>query len=336
MSLPTRKIGDSLVSEIGFGAMGISAYYGATEPDEDRFKVLDTAFEEGCTFWDTSDVYGDSEELLGKWFKRTGKRDKIFLATKFGITTSAGQRGTNGTPEYVKTAVESSLKRLGVETIDLYYLHRVDQSIPIEITVGAMAELVKQGKVKNLGLSEVSAETLRRAHAVHPIAAVQMEYSPFSLEIEDEKIGLLKTCRELGVVVVAYSPLGRGLLTGRYTSPDDFEEGDFRKAIPKYSHENFPKILKLVDSFQKIGQRHNATAGQIALAWILGQGNDFIPIPGTKSIKYLKENIGASKVKLTEKELIEARQAAKDADASSGDRYPPGFMTALFADTPPL
>ncbi|KAJ6517190.1 NADP-dependent oxidoreductase domain-containing protein [Mycena vitilis] len=214
-SFPTRKIGDITVSAIGFGAMGIAGMaYGAAPEDEDRFKVLDAAYAAGCTMWDTADIYGDSEQLLGQWFKRTGRRDDIFLASKFGIVALAGGRVVDGSPEYVRKAAEKSLQRLGVDCIDLYYLHRADPLTPIERTVAAMAELVREGKVKYLGLSEISAATLRRAHAVHPIAAVQVEYSAFTLDIEDPNIALLQTCRELGITTVAYSPLGRGLLSG--------------------------------------------------------------------------------------------------------------------------
>ncbi|KAJ6462732.1 NADP-dependent oxidoreductase domain-containing protein [Mycena vitilis] len=319
----TRKIGESTFPAVGFGGMGLSSGYGAVESDEERFKVLDAAHAAGCTFWDTADMYGDNEELIGKWFKRTGKRDDIFLCTKFGFTLPAYE--VNGTPEYVKTAAESSLKKLGVDHIDLYYLHRADVKTPIEHTVAAMAEFVKAGKVKHLGLSEVSADTLRRAHAVHPIAAVQVEYSPFTLDIEDPKIGLLAAARELGVKIVAYSPLGRGLLTGQYKSPDDFEDGDFRKFVPRYSAANFPNILKLAEGLKAIGAKHNnATAGQVALAWVLAQGDDVIPIPGTKKIKYLEENIAAGKLTLSPE------------DVQAGDRYPPGLKETLFADTPKL
>ncbi|EDR07009.1 uncharacterized protein LACBIDRAFT_236166 [Laccaria bicolor S238N-H82] len=334
MAVHTRKIGNDVVSPIGFGLMALSAFYGATEKDEDRFKVLDAALEEGCTFWDTADVYGDSEELLGKWFKESGNREKIFLATKFG-TVGTPERMINGEPEYVKVAVQGSLKKLRIDTIDLYYLHRADPIVPIEITVGAMAELVKEGKVKYLGLSEVSSETLRRAYAVHPIAAVQVEYSPFTLDIEDDKIALLKTCRELGVTVVAYSPLGRGMLTGRFKSIDELDDDDFRKAIPRY-RDNFPNILKLVDGLREIGKKYGATAGQISLAWLLAQGDDIIPIPGTKGIKYLKENIAASKVNLSLEDVGEVRAIAKKADVFKGDRFPPGMMETLFVDTPKL
>jgi aryl-alcohol dehydrogenase-like predicted oxidoreductase len=332
MPLPTRKIGKDEVTAIGFGLMGLSGFYGPIESDEDRFKVLDAAVEAGCTNWDTADIYGDSEDLVGKWFKRTGKRNEIFLATKFGNTAS----GINGKPEYVRSAVEKSLSRLGVETIDLYYLHRADMTTPIETTVGAMAELVKEGKVRYIGLSEISAETLRRAHAVHPIAAVQVEYSPFCLDIEDEKIGLLKACRELGVAVVAYSPLGRGMLTGTYKSNEDIPADDWRKGIPRFSNENFPNILKLVKDVEELGKNHNATAGQVTLAWLLAQGHDIIPIPGTKKIKYLKENLGAANIELSPEEVKEIRGIADSADATQGDRYPANMMITLFADTPKL
>ncbi|CAK5274103.1 unnamed protein product [Mycena citricolor] len=284
-NFPKRKIGGVEVSAIGFGAMGIGGIYGPAPPDSERFATLDAAYAAGCTMWDTADIYFDSEDLIGQWFKRTGKRDEIFLASKFGFIGMSGDRVIDGSPEYVRTAVEKSLSRLGVDTIDLYYLHRADPTVPIEKTVGAMAELVKEGKVKHLGLSEVSANTLRRAHAVHPIAAVQVEYSPFTLDIEDPKIALLKTCRELGVTVVAYSPLGRGLLTGAYKSSADFPEGDFRLFIERYNEKNFPNILKIVDGLGKVGEKHQASSGQIALAWLLAQGEDIIPIPGTKKIK---------------------------------------------------
>ncbi|KAJ6482299.1 NADP-dependent oxidoreductase domain-containing protein [Mycena vitilis] len=330
----TRKLGNSTFSGVGFGAMGISTWYGAVESDEERFKVLDAAHAAGCVFWDTADIYGDSEVLIGKWFKRTGKRDDIFLASKFGFTPSFA---IDGSPAYVKAAAELSLKKLGVDHIDLYYLHRADSKTPIEHTIGAMAELVKAGKVKHLGLSEVSAETLRRAHAVHPIAAVQVEYSPFTLDIEDPKIGLLATARELGVQIVAYSPLGRGLLTGQYKSTDDFEEDDFRKSIPRYSAKNFPNILKLADGLKAIGRKYNnATAGQVALAWLLAQGEDIIPIPGTKKIKYLEENIAAAKLTLSAEDVQAVRDIAAQADTSQGARYPPGMQEMLFVDTPAL
>ncbi|KAI0063910.1 Aldo/keto reductase [Artomyces pyxidatus] len=315
--------------------MGIAAFYGDALPDEERFKILDAVYESGCTNWDTADVYMDSEDLLGKWFKRTGKRDDIFVATKFGAGSPSGKQ-VDGSPAYVRQAFGKSVSRLGVEKIDLYYLHRPDPTVPIEHTVGAMAELVKEGKVTYLGLSEVSASTLRRAHAVHPIAAVQVEYSPFTLDIESKDNAVLQTARELGIAIVAYSPLGRGLLTGKYKGPEDFAEGDFRRYIPRFSQENFPKVLKVADDLKEIGDRHGATSGQVALAWLLAQGPDVIPIPGTRSVKYLKENLDAVEVKLTQEEVQEVRQIAEQADAVMGDRYPPGMLETLFADTPPL
>ncbi|EIN05498.1 Aldo/keto reductase [Punctularia strigosozonata HHB-11173 SS5] len=337
---PTRKLAGEDVSAIGYGAMGIgNIAYGTSQSEDERLKVrfrptfLDALYESGCTFWDTANIYGDSEDLIGKWFAKTGLRSKIFLATKFGIGFEF-ENGVCGKPEYARQSCETSLKRLGIDTIDLYYLHRPDPTVPIEETVLALKELVKEGKVRHIGLSEPSAATLRRAHAIHPIAAVQVEYSPFTLDIEDPKINLLATARELGVKIIAYSPIGRGLLTGRYKSPDDFEEGDFRKIVARYSAENFPNILRLVDGLAEIGKRHGATAGQVALAWLLAQGEDVIPIPGTTQLKYLKENLGAVDVKLTPEEVKEVKEIAHKADATQGDRYPPFMMKALFADTP--
>ncbi|KAG1859549.1 Aldo keto reductase [Suillus subalutaceus] len=333
---PTRKIGTDDVSAIGFGAMGIGAYYGQTGSDEERFQVLDKAYELGCTFWDTANIYGDSEELIGKWFKlNPEKRSKIFLATKFGVVISGSDgRGVDGSPKYVHESFAKSQGLLGVDKVDLYYLHRPDPQTPIEETVSAMAELVKQGKVKYLGLSECTADTLRRAQKVHPIATVQVEYSPFTLDIEDSKLNILNTARELGIKIIAYSPLGRGLITGQYKSPDDFESNDFRRMVPRYSKENFPNILKLADNLKRVGEQYNATAGQVALAWLLAQGEDVIPIPGTKKIKYLEENLVAVNVSLSPESVQEVRKIAEKADWVVGDRYPPGAMEALYAETP--
>lgn len=309
---------------MGFGLMGLSIAYGATESTEERLKVLDRAYELGETFWDSADIYGDSEELVGEWFKRTGKRNEIFLATKFALTLDdKGGMTIRSDPEYVKAACNKSLGRLGVDSIDLYYCHRVDGKTPVEKTVEAMAELKKEGKIKYLGLSEVSSATLRRAHAVHPITAVQIEYSPFAMDIEHPQIALLKTCRELGVATVAYSPLGRGFLTGAYKSPADFEEGDFRSYSPRFSEENFPKNLELVKHLQDIAEKKNCSAGQLSLAWLLSQGTDIFPIPGTKKIKYLEENMGALQIKLSTAENKEIREAIERVEMS-GDRYPPG------------
>ncbi|EKM54068.1 uncharacterized protein PHACADRAFT_257670 [Phanerochaete carnosa HHB-10118-sp] len=329
--LPTRKIGDAHVTAIGFGAMGLSAFYGKPLPDEERLKLLDAVYEQGCTNWDTANMYGDSEELLGKWFARTGKRSDIFLATKFGAGPSPG-----GSPEYMREQFAKSLRLLGTDYVDLYYLHRMDPTIPIEVTVGAMSELVKAGKVRHLGLSECSEATLRRAYAVHPISALQVEYSPFTLDIENDKIGLFKACQELGITIVAYSPLGRGLITGQYKSPDDFEQGDFRRIIPRYSRENFPNVLKVVEDLKTVGTKYGATPGQVALAWLLAQADNVIPIPGTTKEKYLKENLGALSIKLSSEDLQEVRRVAEEADGSMGLRYPEQLMKVTFADTPEL
>ncbi|KAI0036424.1 Aldo/keto reductase [Vararia minispora EC-137] len=335
LSLSTRKIGSVAVTAIGWGAMGLSAYYGKPKPDEERFAFLDALYASGCRNWDSADVYGDSEELLGQWFKKSGKRNEIFLATKFGIVRKAN-RAVNGEPEYVKAAVERSLKRLGVDYVDLYYLHRPDPTVPIERTVSAMAELVQAGKIKYLGLSEVSANDLRRAHAVHPISAYQVEYSPFCLDIERDDVGLLKTCRELGITVIAYSPLGRGLLTGRYKGPEDFEEGDFRLTIPKFSKGNFPKILTLAEKIKAIGAKYGAEASTVCIAWVLAQGKDIIPIPGTTRIQNLKENLAGMSLELSPQDLDEISTAVKAANLPEGTRYSQAGIQLCFADTPPL
>ncbi|KAM5541768.1 hypothetical protein V8D89_004497 [Ganoderma adspersum] len=338
MVAPTRKIGDAEFSTIGYGAMGLSAFYETPLPDEERFKVLDSVLESGYTHIDTADVYGDSEELIGKWLQKSGKRNDIFLATKFGMALGGplpDGRHVCGDPEYVATAIDRSLKLLQTDHVDLWYLHRADQTVPIERTVAAMAEQVKAGKVKYLGLSEVSAATLRRAHAVHPIAAVQVEYSPFTLDIEDDKHAVLKTARELGIKVVAYSPVGRGLLTGRYTSQDQLEATDLRRYLPRFSTENFPKVLKIVDVIKAVAGKHNATPGQVSIAWLLAQGDDILPIPGSSKPANIKENIGAVNVTLTPEEVQQIRQAAVSAD-EIGLRYPEAYMALVMADTPPL
>ncbi|KAJ8091804.1 Aldo-keto reductase str7 [Marasmius tenuissimus] len=331
MSVSPRKIGNAPVHPIGFGAMGISRFYGKVGTDEERFEVLDAALAAGCNHWDSANIYGDSEELIGKWFKRTGKRSEIFLTSKFGNTPN----GARGDPEYAKEQFAKSLERFGTDYIDLYYLHRTDPKTPIEVTVGAMAELVKEGKVKYIGLSECTAEDLRRAHAVHPISAIQFEFSPLVLFIEDEKIAILKTARELGITIVAYSPLARGLITGQYKSPDDFEADDFRRTVPKYSAENFPKILDLVKRIGEVGSKHNATPGQVTLAWILAQGDDFVVIPGTKKVKYLKENMGAANIKLSPEEVALIRKYAQESEIP-GDRYGAMGMQHVLKQSPPL
>ncbi|KAF7290368.1 Aldo-ket-red domain-containing protein [Mycena chlorophos] len=337
----TRSIGSATFPAIGFGAMGLSAFYGPASSDEEAFAVLDAAHAAGTTFWDTADIYAGSEDLLGRWFKRTGKRADIFLASKFGFVIE--DFSVNGNPDYVHKALDSSLKRLGVDYLDLYYMHRADAKTPIEVTVRAMAEAVKEGKVKYLGLSEVSASTLRRAHAVHPITALQVEYSPFTLDIEDPKIDLLRTARELGVKIVAYSPLGRGLLTGQYRSLDDFAPDDFRRAIPRYGPANFPNILRLAEALKDIGAKYTtssgkpATAGQVALAWMAAQGDDVISIPGTKKVKYLEENIAADSITLSAEDVAAVRALAVKADAegqAAGPRYPEAMWAQMFVETP--
>jgi len=318
--------------------MGMSATSRHTLDSETAEKlhleVLTRAADLGETFWDTSDRYGPytNEELIGKWFKLTGRRSEIFLATKFGIVKNekTGKMEARGDKEYVKESIEGSLKRLGVEYVDLYYVHRIDKNVRIEETVEALAELVKVGKVKQIGLSECSTKTLQRAHKVHPIAAVQIEYSLFSLDIEREEIGLKKACEELGVAIVAYSPLGRGLLTGQYKSRKDFLEGDNRLNHPRFSEENFSKNLELVYKVEKLAEKKGVTPGQLALAWLLKQGKNVISIPGTRQIKYLEENVGALKVELTDEETKYIRETAEKAEVF-GERSQ--NMAMCFGDT---
>ncbi|CAF3387670.1 unnamed protein product, partial [Rotaria sp. Silwood2] len=310
--MPTRQLGKNgpHVSAIGFGAMGLSAFYGSIGSDEERFKVLDRVIELGSTYIDSADIYGDSEELLGKYFKKyPHQREKVFLATKFAIFIQPdGTRSIRGDAQYVQEACAKTLQRLGLDSVDLYYAHRIDIRVPIEETMGALKQLVQAGKIKYIGLSECSSDTLRRAYAIHPVSAVQIEYSPFSLEIEHEDIGLLKTCRELGVAIVCYSPLGRGILTGQIKSPDDLEQDDFRKHLPRFSKENFDKNLQLVDKLTSLAKKKGCTVGQLTLAWILAQGDDFIPIPGTTKIKNLEENVAAAQILLSKDEINEIRQ----------------------------
>lgn len=314
-----RTLGKELeVSEIGLGCMGMSEFYGTGE-EQESIKTIHTALDLGINFLDTADMYGPftNEMLVGKAIK--GKRDQIILATKFGnVRGEKGERlGIRGDAEYVRQCCDASLKRLGVDYIDLYYQHRVDTKVPIEETIGAMAELVKAGKVKYLGMSEAAPETIRRAHKVHPITALQTEYSLWSRDPEDE---ILKTVRELNIGFVAYSPLGRGFLTGRFTKPEDFPEGDFRRFHPRFQGENFTKNLELVEQVKAMAQEKGITPGQLALAWVLAQGNDIVPIPGTKHEKYLRENSGAAEVKLSPEDLSRLN-AILPPGAASGQRY---------------
>ncbi len=324
--LPIRKLGGLTVSAEGLGCMGMSEFYGETN-DNESLRVLDHAIERGVTFWDTADMYGTgkNEELLARSLKT--HRDKVTLATKFGNvrTPEGGFAGVNGKPEYVKAACEASLKRLQVDVIDLYYQHRVDETVPIEETVGAMAELVKEGKVRFLGLSEAGPQTIRRAHAVHPIAALQTEYSLWSRDPEAE---ILPTCRELEIGFVPYSPLGRGFLTGQIKSPDDFAPDDYRRNSPRFQGENFQKNLDMVKRLEEIAREKNCTPGQLALAWVLAQGDDLVPIPGTKRIKYLDENIDALNVTLTPDDLRRIDEAAP-VGATQGTRYPEAMMARV-------
>ena len=260
----------------------------------------------------------------------------MFLATKFGgvFDPDTQSWSIRGDAQYVHQACEKSLRRLGLDSIDLYYVHRIDKTVPIEETMNALKELIKAGKIKYIGLSECSSDTLRRAHAVHPVACVQIEYSPFSLDIERDEIGILKTCRELGIAIVCYSPLGRGLFSGQIKSPDDFEENDFRRMVPRFSKENFPKNLKLIDELSAIAKKKGCTPGQLTLAWILAQGNDFIVIPGTSKVKNLEENVGAAQVKLSSEEVKEIREVCENADVA-GERYPEFVLSTLFSDSAP-
>jgi aryl-alcohol dehydrogenase-like predicted oxidoreductase len=308
--------------------------YGATDSDEERLKLLDRAWELGCTNWDTADVYGDSEDIIGKWFAlHPERRDDIFLATKFGLRLHEGAIVADSSPEHCRKSIESSLKRLGVGHIDLYYMHRADEKVPIEKTARAMKELVEQGKVKYLGLSEVSSSTLRRAHAVHPIAAVQVEYNPWTLDIEGPSgTDLLATCIELDVSVFAYAPLGRGILTGQYRSVNDFEEGDVRRTLARYQGDNFAKNLVVVDKCNELAQRKGCTTSQLVLSWLVAQQKNVFVIPGTKRIKYLEQNVGASSVELSEQEKQELRKLVQEAELEGGR----DAMFGCYVDTAPL
>ena len=308
-------------SAIGLGVMGMSEFYGT--PDEaECIATLERAVELGVSFWDTADAYGSghNEELIGRFLAERGWRERIVLATKFGFLREGGKAvGISGKPDYVRQACDASLERLGFDEIDLYYQHRVDPAVPIEETVGAMAELVNAGKVKTLGLSEVSAETLRRAHAVHPISAVQTEYSLWSRDPEREG-GILDACRELGVGFVPYSPLGRGFLTGQIKKLEDLGEDDFRLTTPRFERENFERNLALVAEVERLAQAKGCSPGQLALAWLLAQGESVVPIPGTKRRVYLEDNAGAADVALTAAEL-ERIAAVLPRGTAAGERY---------------
>lgn len=327
----TRQLGKNgpHVSAIGLGCMGMTDFYTPGTDTTEATATLHRALELGVNFLDTADMYGPhtNEQLIGKAI--TGKRDQVFLASKFGIVRDPANpvvRGVNGRPEYIRNAIDGTLQRLGVDTLDLYYQHRIDPDVAIEETVGAMADLVKQGKVRYLGLSEASAATLERAHKVHPISALQSEYSLWSRDQQDN--GCLATCQRLGIAFVPYSPLGRGFLTGTLRSPDDFGADDYRRFSPRFQGENFAKNLLLVEQVKSLAVDKGVTAGQLVLAWVLAQGDYIIPIPGTKRRTYLQENVEALSISLSADELA-ALDAIFPADATAGLRYPKEVLAML-------
>ncbi|KAL2530099.1 putative aldo-keto reductase 4 [Forsythia ovata] len=333
--VPRIKLGSQglQVSAQGLGCMGMSAFYGPPKPDPDMIELIHHAINSGITFLDTSDVYGPhtNETLLGKALK-DGMREKVELATKFGINFSDGKSEVCGDPAYVRAACEASLKRLDIDCIDLYYQHRIDTRVPIEVTMGELKKLVEEGKIKYIGLSEASVSTIRRAHAVHPITAVQLEWSLWTRDAEAE---IIPTCRELGIGIVAYSPLGRGFFSSGPKLVETFTEGDFRKNLPRFQPENLEHNKTVFERVNDMAHRKGCTPSQLALAWVHHQGTDVCPIPGTTKIENLNQNIGALSVKLTKEDMAELESIAS-ADAVKGDRKRPGLSSWENSDTPPL
>jgi len=322
-----RKLNDLTVSEMGLGCMGMSAFYGTSDEGE-AIRTIHRAIELGCTFLDTAEMYGPhkNEELVGRALK--GRRHEVVLATKFGIRWDPTdeepmRRVIDGSPENVRRSIEGSLQRLGTDHVDLYYQHRIDPNTPIEETVGALAELVQEGKIGHIGLSEAAPDTIRRAHATHPITAVQSEYSLWSRDIEAE---VLPTLRELGIGLVAYSPIGRGFLAGRFTDPAELDEGDFRRSNPRFTGENLERNQRLAAKVRELAEEKGATSGQLALAWVLAQGDDIVPIPGTKRVSYLEENWAAHEVELTAEDL---ERIDAELPEVAGERYDRSGMATL-------
>ncbi|KAK7419779.1 hypothetical protein QQX98_003151 [Neonectria punicea] len=336
--LPLRSLGKNGpgISALGFGLMGLSTgTYGTIPSDDERFAILDRAYELGATFWDSADLYHDSEALVGKWFKRTGKRDEIFFSTKFGFVKGSKTYEVDSSADFCKKACDESLEALGIDCIDLYYMHHANPKTPIEETMRAMAELKAEGKVKYIGLSAISSTTLRRAVKIAPVAAVQVDYSPFALEAEGPAgTDLIATCRELGVAIIAAMPLGRGLITCVFASGDTGSDAkDIRSSImPRFMEGNREKNVKLVSDFKALADKKGCTLPQLSLAWLLKQGDDVIPIPGTKKIKYLEENCASIDVHLTDEEEAEIRRFLKTAELS-GNALPPQFADYNFRDT---